>query len=248
MKKTTHLTTLAALITLASAAAPARADFLDVNLPGTTQHDEWSNLTRAGYPAYATNSGGVGTLPSYASAWPAPFASNTGVTGDAVFNKTSGSGAFAGAGLYQAGSTGSFSVGDTSALLNLGTIVFQLESNYDEAPGTSQFLNGVVPTLFLNGGSTGIAADYTQYLPDAGLYLATNSIYAYQWDLSGFSDPVTSFSINWNGPSSSGQITGMQLDQGSQFAQTVGVPEPSAAILGLAPLGLLLGRRRRASI
>lgn len=242
--KITNLSTLTALVALA-ATLPAHADFLDVNLSGTTQYDAWSGLTRANYPAYATNSGGTGTLASYTAAWPAPFASNTGASGDAVFNKTSGSGAFAGAGLYQAGGTGVFSVGDTSALPGLGTIVFQLESNYDEASATTPFLNGVVPTLFLNGGSTGIAADYTQYLPDAGLYLATNSIYAYQWDLSSFLDPVTSFSINWNGPASSGQITGMQLDQGSQFAQVVGVPEPSPALFGLAPLGLMLGRRRR---
>lgn len=235
-------------VPLALAAVSARADYLPVVLPGLTDHDGWNSLTRASYPDYATQSGGVGTLPSYTSAWPAPFDSNIAGSGDALFNKVSGSGSFAGAGVYQGGGTAAFSISDNTVPGNLGTLIFQLESNYDEASSATPFLNGGVPTLFLNGGGTGITADFSQYLPDAGVNLPSNSIYAYQWNLSSFADPITSFSINWNGPASSGQITGLQLDQGAQFAQVVGIPEPSAAmLLGALPLGLLITRRRRAA-
>ncbi len=241
-----YKTSLASAVLLLSPAV-AGAAFLSVNLPGTTQYDGWSGMTRANYPAYATPSNGVGTLASYTSTWPAPFASNTGITGDAVFTKVSGSAAFAGAGPYQAGSTATFSVGDSSALNGLSTIVFQLEANYDETGGAA-FLNGGVPTLYVNGGSTGIPASSTAYFLDGGVYLATNSIHAYQWDLTALGTPVTSFNIQWNGPASSGQITGMQLNQGTQYAQIVGapVPEPGAALLALTAATGLLARRRRA--
>lgn len=233
-------------VLLLAAAASAHGAFISVSLPGSTQYDGWFDMKRAVYPDYATPAGGVGNLPSYTSAWPAPFLSNTGSSGDAIFNKVSGSAGFAGAGVYQGGSTASFTVYDTTALLNLETIVFQLEANYDGAPGGAPFRDGVVPTLYLNGGSTGIPATYTQYLPAAGTYLPTNSIFAYQWDLSAETASITSFNIDWNGPLSAGQITGMQLNQGSVFSQAVGlpVPEPAAALLGFLSAGLM-GMRRR---
>lgn len=224
------------------AAAVSHAAFIPVNLSGTTQYDGWYSMTRAAYPAYATNLGGVGTLPTYASDWPAAFGSNTVDSGDALFNKTAGSSSgFATTGSYQSFGAASFLVYDTTVVSNLQTIVFQIEANYDAAGG---FASGVVPALFINGEVTGLAADYTKYIANSGVYNPTYATYSYQWDLSDIATPITSFSINWNGPASNGQITAMQLNQGSEFTQVV--PEPSTwALISIAAIGALFMARRR---
>ncbi|MDB6079842.1 MAG: hypothetical protein JWO82_3589 [Akkermansiaceae bacterium] len=234
---------------LAATAAPLSAAYIDVssfNL-GTTSYDGWgkaseptTTLTRANYPDYATSSGGVGTLPSYASPWAQPLGSNTAGSGDALFNKTSGSGAFAGAGLYQAGGTGSFSVSDSTALTGLSTVVFQMEVNYLD---TGASFSDTAVSLVINGitYTPAFSTYFSQSAGDAAV-LASNKIFAYQWDLTGVAG-VSSFAVNWDGPSSSGQITSLQLTQGTTFTQVV--PEPSAAFLGSIAAGLLVLRRRR---
>lgn len=234
---------------LVASAAPLSAAYIDVssfNL-GTTSYDGWgkaseptTTLTRANYPDYATASGGVGTLPSYTSPWAQPLGSNTLGSGDAVFNKTSGSGAFAGAGLYQAGGAASFTVSDATALAGISTIVFQMEVNYLDTGASFADTN---VSLLINGVtySPTYANYFSQVAGDAAV-LASNKIYAYQWDLTGVTG-VGSFALNWDGPSSSGQITSMQLTQGSSFTQVV--PEPSAVLLGSMAAGFLVLRRRK---
>lgn len=221
-----------------AAAACSHGAFIAVSLPGTTQYDGWEELTATAQPAYSS-----AALGSANAAWPEAFGSNAAGSGDALFNKISGGGYFASSGVYQGFSgSGSYTVYDSTALAGLATVVLQFEANY--GVGAAPAI-GEQPTIYLNGSTTGIAATYTETLLEAGVKVPANSIFAFQWDLSGESTPITSFHIDWTGPSAHGQITGIQLNQGSTFSQVLGVPEPASALLGFASLALAGLRRRR---
>lgn len=127
------------------AAAVSQAAFLPVNFSGPSYYDGWSNMTASEYPSFA-----LPFMPTYKSDWPAPFGSNTIGSGTARFNKTLGSSAgFTGVGgVFQANAPASFYVYDTYNLVDLKTIVFQLEVNYDARGG---FADGVVLLSFSTG-------------------------------------------------------------------------------------------------
>ncbi len=225
-----------------------------IDLDGNTQNDRWTNsaLTSGANPGY-------GTFPGSGN-WPAPIQSNVG--GDATLNKTANG---AGGGPYPASGSiyfggfsgdqnvngGTLAVTDNSPVANLQTVVFQLEIG--EA-STHDFYNGVLPTLSYNGGNQMLSADYislsqvfngTVEMPTGTEPLYINT-YGLQWDLSGISETITSFTISFNGVQHA-QVYSMQLDQSDTFTQAV--PEPSTyALFAVAGAFVCWRLRRRARV
>lgn len=234
-----------ASLVLTASAAP-----IPIALSGNTQNDGWTNaaLTSAANPGY-------GSFPG-SGAWPAPIPSNVG--GDASLNKVSNG---TGGGPYPASSSiyfggfsgdlnvngGTLAVTDSTPVANLQTVVFQIEIG--EA-STYDFYNGVLPTLSYNGGTQMLTADYisltqvyngTVEMPtgEEPVYINT---YALQWDLSGVSETISSFTISFTGVQH-GQVYAMQLDQSDMMTQAV--PEPSTYALMALGAGVICWHMRR---
>ncbi|RYD27283.1 MAG: PEP-CTERM sorting domain-containing protein, partial [Verrucomicrobiaceae bacterium] len=105
-----------------------------------------------------------------------------------------------------------------------------------------------VPTLSF--GSTTLAASFSsgvyanEVITTGGGGTQNNSSFAFQWDLTGQGIAEgTALTASWTGIANS-SIYQIQANQGTNFAQVV--PEPSAALLGCAAIGLTMIRRRRA--
>ncbi len=236
-----HSSLIIAGLILASGPA-AMAAVIDVDLPGTTRQDDWTDLTAMRNPGYPGFPGTAG--------WTTPIASDQA---GATYTKTAGGGFPAGQGIYIFSGTevpntygGSFAVRDESPAANLQTIVFQIEvteaHEYD-------FLDEEAPTLTLNGGMAAPATPLEsliaqvesgiRYIPETEqeVPIFVNT-WLFQWDLAGFAGPVTSFSIDWDLVEHT--VThSMRLTQSS-------VPEPaSVAIAAASGIALLMRRRRR---
>ena len=233
-----------------SLAFTAYAAPIPIALSGNTQNDGWTNpaLTAAANPGY-------GSFPG-SGAWPAPIQSNVG--GDAYLSKVSngtGGGPYPASGsIYFGGFSGdanvnggTLSVTDATPLANLQTVVFQIEIG--EA-STYDFYNGVLPTLSYNGGTQFLTADYvslsqvfngTVEMPTGTEPIYINT-YALQWDLSGISETISTFSISFSGVQHS-QVYSMQLDQSDTMTQAV--PEPSTYALMALGAGVVCWHLRR---
>ena len=221
------------------ATATAAHGAVSFSLPGTSETSTWDQLDNSN-PYWADN--GYPTTYPGAAPWPASIAPNGAAsTGDAEFMKVSGGGYFAGSSIYDAGSSGTFSVTDTSALAGLSTIILQVDA------GTPV---GVAPVLNYNGGSQALAAGFFAVVDgdhetvDFGTGATSPTAnHVWQWDLSGLG--VSSYEIVW-GSTADNHLTQYEisLTAGDTYAPVQGVPEPSAALLGAATL-LLLARRRR---
>ncbi|MEO5713941.1 MAG: hypothetical protein ABIT37_10685 [Luteolibacter sp.] len=191
------------------------------SLPGTTEKSTWI-LNNSNYPSATYRAFGTADQP-----WGAPAAPTSG-NSSALFDKTSGYGYMSGSGfMYTAGADGSFRIHDDSPIASMQTLVFQ--GGISDGPTAE-------PVLNINGGSQAIPATYFAVLsgspyPDR----------AWQWDLSGISDPITSYEILFSGHFA---VTSLTVDAGSSFVQVI--PEPSVGLLGIAATGLTLIRRRRA--
>lgn len=234
----------------------SRADGIqDPGLPGTTQYDAWTTLHSAANPGFPTFPG--------SGAWPGAIGSNLG--GDAELTKVAngaGGGPFpAGGSLYFGGFSGdintfggTLSVGDSTPVADLANLVLQIDIG--EA-ATYDFFDHVLPVLNLNGGAQALAASYAVitsrvstgvFQTPEGPEEVYRNVHLLQWDLSGISEPITSFSIAFSGAQHA-QIYGMRLDQSDVFASlapTQAVPEPASMALllvGVAALGV--GRLRR---
>jgi hypothetical protein len=245
-----------ALLALSAKAAFVPTDhFVDPNLAGNTQYDQWNALTSAAYPGYP-GFPGTGT-------WPAPMGSNAPGSADATLNKLANG---AGGGMYPAGGSiyfggfsntinnngGKLAVVDSTPVTNVANVVLQIDIG--EA-WTYDFWNGVLPTLSYNGGAQNVPATNTfllnQYdngtvtMPTGPETVYINS-YLLQWDLSSVG-PVTDYSIAFNGVQH-GQLYALQLDQSDAFANYVPVPEPATGLLmALAGTVACVALRRRAS-
>jgi hypothetical protein len=252
---------LAAMLAGGVAQAQTTPDPIALNLSGNTSYDGWNNLTVANYPGFPAFPG--------TGNWPHPIVANTAGSGDATFNKIAngnGGGAEpAGESIYNGGFSAdpnvqgaTFAVADSTPLANLQTVIFQLDIG--EAFGYDLW-NGSAPLLTYTTafGSFTQAAAFSDLLVrydtgqsvdmpiGPGGELEPVEIYqnlrAYQFDLSGVTDPITSIEIDYTAVQHS-QIYAMQLDQSdtpySQAAFIQAVPEPSTYALAALAGGFLL--------
>lgn len=265
---------LAATVSMASAAISYTTfsgkntpgdPFINPALGGTASTSIWYNVRSGGSVSVAdggtgvahTGSGFPGTAPF------TPIAAqvgNSSVTLSKTANGTGGGPYAAGSSIYYGGFSdainnpgGTLSAGSTSPISGLQTIVFQVQ--FGEA-WTYDFYNHALPVLnytTASGAVSGVAATYsaviskinngTITMPSGEENLYTNA-YALQWDLSGVSEPITSFGVSFQGVQHA-QLYGLRLDQSTQNPGASVIPEPSAAILGAFGTLALLRRRRR---
>ncbi|MDP0501047.1 MAG: PEP-CTERM sorting domain-containing protein [Verrucomicrobiota bacterium JB022] len=109
------------------------------------------------------------------------------------------------------------------------------------------------PTLSFNGGSQGIQATLAEVvngpdLTNIGGFEGELASYAWQWDLSGITETITSISIT--APIIAHQSTiEARLDVSSSYSSIAAVPEPQtyALLAGTAVLGFAFYRRRKAA-
>lgn len=177
-----------------------------------------------------------------------------------VSNAPTGGGAYAASGsLYFGGFSGDINVNggalavvDSSPLAGLQNITFQV--GIGEA-STYDFYNHVLPTLTyttalgtvssVTATSSSVAEAFfngTVSMPTGEEPIYINQ-YLLQWDLSGVTSPITSFSIGFSGVQHA-QLYGLTLTQ----AAVAAVPEPSTYAMllsGLVSMGVVGAVRRR---
>ncbi|MDY0746396.1 PEP-CTERM sorting domain-containing protein [Paucibacter sp. R3-3] len=217
--------------------------------PGTTA---WSGKASQ----VDTSSGNVGT--SLGGATLSKISNAAGNAGGAY--AASGSIYFGGFSADVNNNGGQLAVADSTPLAGLQSVVFQV--GIGEA-WTYDFFNHALPTLSYTtaaGTTSNIAATFSEVVDkfDNGtveMPTGTENVYinqyALQWDLSGVSDPITSFSVSFNGVMHS-QVYGLTLTESSDFLQVVAatpVPEPETyALLATGLIGVaFIARRRRAA-
>lgn len=236
----------------ASLAIAAPMAITPYSLSGNSESNGWLTINSSVFP-------GTGSFPG-TTMW-SPLGSTTG--GNAVLEKLSngsGGGPYAASGsMYFGGFSstinnngGSLGVTDSTPVANLSNIVYQLQIG--EA-WTYDFYNNVLPTLSYttsSGTVTNISAtnwslleqydNGTVSMPTGEETVYINT-YAMQWDLSGVTEDITSFTISFTGVQH-GQVYSMQLDQSDTYIQAV--PEPATGVmLGLGSVFFVWRLRRR---
>ena len=226
--------TIASLLLLTAIHASAA---FSINLPGNTETGTWSNLYKL--PTIE------GNPPP-----PAPPSLTTLIASSgssATFTRTSGPAFYtgSGSGIYSANPMdfmgtypSSFSISDDAPIVDLATIVFQARFNL--AP-TSILLS-------LNGATTGPLSNIEATFATNSLAATDIFDHAWQWDLSGVTEEITSYEISFTVPGHgviySGQ-TPISVHTSDSFVQVV--PEPTTGLLAIAPLAFVVLRRRRAA-
>lgn len=222
-----------------------------LNLDGTSQSDQWTQITAANYPG----------RPS--AGWTTPIDSSAG--GDQQLTRLEGNGAGGGpypasGGLYfgfQVPSTskgGTLQISETTPVTDMMTLIMQIDISL--ADGNS-FFNNIYPSLTINGGTVigqplhgGVSSINVIPFVNPGTGeegTLTIHSFAFQWDLSSVGT-IDSFNLTW---SQVGHTTtyGIQVDQSSANydSPVLPVPEPSSGLLisgGVLSLGFLARRRR----
>jgi len=216
--------TVASLLLLSAIHASAA---FSINLPGNTETGTWSNLYEP-------------TPPPAASTGPALNSLIAASGSSAVFSTKSGSPMYTGtgSGLYTGFSPGAFSVSDSSPIADLATIVFQARLNFEFTS----------VTLSLNGASTGpLAGIVPGFALSALAPTEGQSDYAWQWDLSGISEEITSYEITFTTQAHTAIYVSSPLTVHTSDSFVQVVPEPTTGLLAIAPLAFVVLRRRRAA-
>lgn len=246
-----------ALMALGATIAFADTTPRPITLGGTTEFEGWDALTTANYPT------GYGSFPGN-MAWSSGGISALATgSGDAkifkLANAPSGGAFISSTSLYFGGTSSTVNnynstlgFRDTTPVAGVKTVVLQLD--YAEA-WTYDFYNDVLPTLNYNGGSQALSAAFYSlvdrvYTGDfngpTGPEPIYRNLHALQFDLSGISDPITSFEITFDGVQHS-QLYAARLDQSSiAYSESIlPVPEPASIVALTAGAAALLARRRR---
>ncbi len=203
-------------------------------LPGNSESGTWdlinTNYNAGTNPAYPV-SGATSTPWGGAIAASSTSATFTRVSGGAYFIGS-------GSGLYGSQATAAYVVADAEPMPDLANLIFQARMNL--APTSV--------TLTLNGGATAIPADFFSTTPAGSGSFGSISDFAWQWDLSEFVDPITSYEIAVAMPANSlvygNEPSLTMVTAGDTYAQVI--PEPSVSVLGLVAAAFTLVRRRRA--
>ncbi|MEM6654429.1 MAG: hypothetical protein AAF596_01375 [Planctomycetota bacterium] len=233
------------------AAVPSSAALVPNNLSGTVQFDGWDQL--GGISGYGFNdvgpfSGGpVDPNDPFGPSnppvsWPIALNSFQTGSGDATLLRTAGGHYSASISLYNFAGPSDFTIGDSSAIDDLATVVFSILDWVGSSPTTPPLLN-------ILGGAQGLAADLSSVEPAGQVFfqgapVALNTR-TFQWDLTAFG-PVDGFAIDWTQGSSAG-ISALQLEQSTVFTVASAiVPEPGSLLLSaIGVVAAMQPRRRR---
>ncbi|MEI9894058.1 MAG: PEP-CTERM sorting domain-containing protein [Chthoniobacter sp.] len=152
-------------------------------------------------------------------------------------------------GIYSFFSATHFQINSAVPLTGLQSLIVQLSL----AAGENGLPLTAAPTLSVvtAGGTVNLAATYSLLAgttPAVILGMSTDiDLFNYQWDLSGITGPITSYTVNWQAPMH-GIFYGQEVTESTAVhTENVLVPEPSAAVatFGGATLLLMMRRSRR---
>ncbi|RYD26919.1 MAG: hypothetical protein EOP87_21990 [Verrucomicrobiaceae bacterium] len=135
--------------------------------------------------------------------------------------------------------------GVTNVLLQLRTgTIFPASADYTPF----QLAQMAAPVVMsLNGGTILREASFlelTHLSVDMFSTAYTQEVWAFQWNLSDISEPITDFAIHWDSHPF-GNLFGAQLDQSTSFNQVVAVPEAAPTLMAGVAATLLLSLRNR---
>ncbi len=253
------LNSLKFLVFAAFAAGHSHAALLAIDLGGNKETAGWgapggTALTTSNYPTVP-----VGPLPYYpAGTWAQPLPATYGeAASSSNLHKLNGGYYPASEGLYSWSTSSVFSAVNTATTLgSINTIVFQTETSKNPQgdpahPDYDPDLAFTAPTLYLNGGTEGILPTWSLEALSGGTVGSGDQggllwHWAWQWDLSGVEEPITSYSFEWQQIVHS-SLVAIQIDASDAVhaASVLAVPEPSALLLGCAGFALVLRRRHR---
>lgn len=234
MKLSPFCQTLLAAATIAISSIPAQATLVDYNLGGNQVDLLAPNLALGGGLTW-TN------------------ANRTAVIGSGQIDvKAPGYAASMGLYSWQGDYGITLSNDFTASLLgDVKSVIFQIDIVRN--PDFPDVQNYVIPTLNFNGGSQSVAFNFGGQVADWATQSSpmgdvTAAVFAWQWDLSGFSEEITSISVTTDlivhaSTFSAGLSAADAIHHNAQIAV---IPEPSTyALLALSAVGLRYLRRQR---
>jgi len=188
----------------------------------------------------------LGGTENLTTVWTTLNNTNTAKTPDSgTGTLTVGSPGFqASSGLYSFAGDYSVTVNQSSTI-DIQNVVFQLamQPNPDT---TVPFSGGPILTITTTAGAVQLAADLfavnSSEVVNTTMGAGTFTGYAWQWDLSGYADTITSVSV-YSPIAIHSSVIGAQIDTSSSSA--VLVPEPSTVLVSVLGCTFLACRRRR---